>query len=1261
MFRLMILLGAVLALLVLAISCEDTSPTSPDISQEVYPQICGLDSFLTALEGELRAVAFEVVVSTMDGDPAAGSPIALWVDSGPGYTAYRDGVTDAQGVVQALYYVSIPLGDTVSIIKAAAGSDTTEATVSLHGDLAPASIDLISSLPVIETHYGQPAQSEMVATVLNPTGLPVQDVNVAFSVVSGEAECGGIVVTDALGHAAASLAVDGYWFGEAIVSAAVVRDEEASSIDGSNPLERRLMVIEKRFRTVDSDPLVATTSVEIRLAVEVGLQFLTPDTSIGLNAGDDRFTVCASLADEDENPIPNQTVSFTCNEAIANIVQAAVTDDEGIVTADVVLTGAPGMMTIHAGYEPLGLADSISVEVVDSSPLRASLEILNGDNQIWADSSYDVLVEVRSADGRPAVGVPVQLVSSLGNLTPLTAPTDRNGIVMLPYTPRRSGEERLTVTIDDLRVVAVPLEFRVFQMPMIISETLSVDESGQPTRAYNYRFTIIDTRGEPVPGERLECSITEGWVNRQFAITGSFGQGSIEIHWDGGTPVTAVFSVRWRDYSNEYELPFTPPGPSTIVLTADPLEIAVAGSDGNSTSILRAAVRDIRGRPVVQPATVVFMLWNQPDPPEGCNINDNGDIDSTATVNGVVMARLNAGTRIGGVLVRAYTWRDSTRTDTVSVILSTVAVVAGPPFQFDIDIDLNGRYLGNGDWDHDVSVRMWDIHRNPISVEYPTTGVVDPPVAVIGDFEGGRSTLVYNIRDALTPVIITITVTSEQGLITGSTRFTLPMPQGGRIQLDAEPMDLFFDNERDTLDVELLASLLYEDEILLVDNVPISFSSNRANFFSFNPETQGFESLDVPLAVTTEGVSTIFLRGRMDDFFLDPFTEEVTVQVNAEVGGIELAAEPIFITVRRDNGFVANIELSVDDDGIDAGAGAWSVEVAALVTDLDGNPVRDHIPVVFTVEPEIANIDPGYTGNVGRSGNPTPGVAYADLVYNGVNSCDLIEITAEVQGDNGVILRTIRYVLPIQEGRINIEFDGERSWQFPDDGDECWFGGSAVVMDGHGINLDVQLEFNSNLGDFRPGRFVNSGENIFFGGREEDFFPDPPGDTAFVWVTAAVNAQPDVTSDTLRFVITRSRGFAANIELNIDPVNLLIDEDNRQGIFTVWATVTDPQGNPVNGVPVLFTTNRAPFFWFDREREQHVGFYPEPAIEITGAEGRQQDEADGVATVYLIVDEWWDPDPFTLELTIQVNAQVVGNDELSADPVFAFITRRGGG
>jgi len=226
------------------------------------------------------------------------------------------------------------------------------------------------------------------------------------------------------------------------------------------------------------------------------------------------------------------------------------------------------------------------------------------------------------------------------------------------------------------------------------------------------------------------------------------------------------------------------------------------------------------------------------------------------------------------------------------------------------------------------------------------------------------------------------------------------------------------------------------------------------------------------------------------------------------------------------------------------------VEVSARVYDIHNNPVANNWPVVFGVRPDIANIDPGSTGNVGAAGVSILGLAYSDMIYNSQNTFESIEITAEVQTLRGQIIGNREHILPLQEG---------------------------------------------------------------------------------------------------------------NLELNVDPGNWMFNADNPHAIIRCWVVLTDGHQILINNGPILFTSNRSRFSWYNFDTNRYVQFFPDPVRKLTGVQDRENNELPGQATVFLEaeMDDIF-LDPFTLEVTVQINAQVEGYNDVSADPGFIFFTRHAG-
>ena len=109
------------------------------------------------------------------------------------------------------------------------------------------------------------------------------------------------------------------------------------------------------------------------------------------------------------------------------------------------------------------------------------------------------------------------------------------------------------------------------------------------------------------------------------------------------------------------------------------------------------------------------------------------------------------------------------------------------------------------------------------------------------------------------------------------------------------------------------------------------------------------------------------------------------------------------------------IELSIGgiNSGEDLGNGNWGIEVAAIVTDILGNPVDYGTAVYFSlsVNPEWASIEAAaYVGNVNANGDSIPGVAYTQLIYEGAHTNDSLLIQAETCWCS----ETEEFIMPLQ-------------------------------------------------------------------------------------------------------------------------------------------------------------------------------------------------------------------------------------------------------
>jgi hypothetical protein len=244
---------------------------------------------------------------------------------------------------------------------------------------------------------------------------------------------------------------------------------------------------------------------------------------------------------------------------------------------------------------------------------------------------------------------------------------------------------------------------------------------------------------------------------------------------------------------------------------------------------------------------------------------------------------------------------------------------------------------------------------------------------------------------------------------------------------------------------------------------------------------------------------------------------QVTLNAGIYPGLVDLRAstwvEDVEIFAHKSNisvvsGPPATISLQPKEVGTDAGGGAWAVEVAAQVRDMYNNPVANNWAVFFSVEPDIASIvsDQVYTGNPNENGDSRPGFAYTQLTWLSSMTFREVIISAECRPPDGTVREDTTFVLPLQEGELNLLCTPEH-WHFTDDGDPTRIRCLATVQDGHHVVINGAEVFyfgqrghfyTASTGGVRADEYISgtppaeSGQAILWLRIEEEWaFPDP--------------------------------------------------------------------------------------------------------------------------------------------------------------------------
>ncbi len=912
MFRFLVVGVFAVILVFLIIACtEGEGPLAPE-TPPVIRLTASLDE--VAVEGqedETIARAFEIIVSDTTGDPLPEIPVRLTVVSGPG-AAVVEPASSASGVIHALYYVSLPVGNHDAVVRAYAGADSAQVVFHLNGHPKPSSIGFTSDDYHLSTRYQIPGEISMTISVVNRIGLPCEGVNVAFWLASGEGSVEPLAVTDSLGAASVAFTADGNWFGEALVMASVTQQAPvlaSSSMDFS--IKGLPLNITSLLAGASGSPLTCAARIEVECASHVGLHFLTPDQEIIRYSAVSSVPLSLALIDDDGRPISGESIELEASLELGTVPARVVTDRAGRASANLVLAENPVSGSVQAALPSLGLYDEISLAVVPGGPLTASFEFLDAGSAVWKNTTYNVRVAVRyQRSGGPVVGAPLALLSALGNPVVSQGLTDRNGRAEYVCIAEKGGEETLTLELDGEEVPNASFQFDILQGDIQFEGELLPPAVGVPGAGRRFLFRLTDEIGLPAWGELVEFSTT----------TGVFLDLSVETDWDGrgetflsrgeNAPREGMITARWRtgEWQETVEWDPLPVGRLEVLSESWKMTIPDGGRD---SLILRIVARTTEDELLDYPWPVFLELRNEPLPPRGCVFENGLARDTVDTQDGVGFITLKSGLLRGGKLLRVSTWSDSNRTREIELIVSRITVIAGPPAWVSISEYEEAENAGDGRWSMAVRLTLYDRHNNWIRETTPLLIQRDdsPPDTFTYSWDHVCFNLVYFSEETFNVVNLKV-FTSDMEMI-GSRLIKLPL-QYGQLTLEVDTNNFFFESPDDTMIIQVRARLT-DWHGVLINNAPVIFSSNRARFFWRNHETDRLVSYfpAIPRKFTgvvdqqnheQPGEATVFLIATLYDLDIDPFSLEVTIQINAKVEGYdEVAADPafVFVTWRR--------------------------------------------------------------------------------------------------------------------------------------------------------------------------------------------------------------------------------------------------------------------------------------------------------------------------------------------------------------------------
>ena len=833
---------------------------------------------------------------------------------------------------------------------------------------------------------------------------------------------------------------------------------------------------------VNNQVASATISLRpVRSPKYINLEARPPTITLGYNSPNEA-QITASIYDAEGFAIPGIYLAFSldpeCNpEIIGSVIPSAATDSSGRAFTTFRSFDKVGIAEITARVDEPGFDESIQSHVRVEIRQRsiATLDISLSMVSLWIsqvaprDTVYSVGITtiVQDSDGQIIMDAPpIQFTTTHGRIF--------DGALHFNPAIDMENNESFTISIH----ASIP-GYPVFttkelniqvknDLPILTlsSDRYAIQADGSGGNVAILNVTLATPQGMPVPGVPIRISATENSCLIQSpVVTDSMGRASAVLD-DIGQPHLVTVTAESK-YGTSESIEISILENVTIV---ESIDLFVE----NTT--LRSQINDSTR------VTARCILPNGLPAPAGTSIHFEagwGELAEQIVAiqgrNGIAETFYYASGSVGVDSIYAYAIGDG---DTVRSNIVAVRVLSGHPSQIILRADPEEIFTNDPHAQSIITATVIDTFGMPVRfgtlVQYETTLGTIGRSALTN--ENGEAITILNPGVQAGRAVITATVETENGMVSGQTTVNFTAGTPNSIELDCDP--LFAEVTQHHHPSTLRATIRDANGNLIQVRTPVVFEMIN------EPEppagcTIGNERDQSFVSYTSSGVAVASLNpgGQIGGKLIRAYTWRDSAArpddvISTMFAGFAVISGPPF-----------QLDLSVNNIGIDAGGGAWAIEVSARVWDMHRNPVADRIPVVFTVEPEIASIEAGWTGNENRNGISVRGLAFATLVYNSVNSLDEIEISAEVQTVRGQIDRSIEIILPVQGGVVFLEeIDGDFIFDNENEVINARF--AALLIDGHLIRIDnAPLTYMSDLGRFdpdQPGLWTATMDDIFF-------------------------------------------------------------------------------------------------------------------------------------------------------------------------------------
>ncbi|MBT3233384.1 MAG: hypothetical protein HN356_11275 [Calditrichaeota bacterium] len=784
--------------------------------------------------------------------------------------------------------------------------------------------------------------------------------------------------------------------------------------------------------------------------------------------------IVAIVSDSGGTVIPGVHVAFSLesdgnHEVFGSVTNSCVTDSLGRAITNFRSFNQYGGVLVLAQVEESGFEENISCSstlqirskfaahyiYLHASPDEFNISQISPRNTTCIST---IMVVVTDSTG---VGIP---------LGPNFQLSTTHGLIvdgMLYFNPETDmeGTESFTITLTG-HIPGIPedgrTEVQVNFLDDLPTLTLGSDRyiiaaDGPGGSQANLHVTLATPQGMPVEGVEITFRGTENrCVIQSPVLTDSLGSATAVFD-DIGRPGLVVISAESKyGVSDSIDIEIGEYFSRVGRISLDLENIRMRANSGDSTHVT-AVCSLVDGFPARQGTIVNFRANYGSFPDQTVPINRDDGIAETFYI---------AGNQVRTDIVEAFVVEEE---DTVFSNSVEVILQSGPPARIVIHASPNVLHTNDPGAYAVITSTVLDTSGNPVRegphVQYETTlGTIRDGARLYPDGQVGLA-------------IVTGFVETPNGRISDQTTVNFVAETPNSIELVSNVQFANYTGHPHPA-VVLTATVRDIDGRLITVPTPVLFEILN------EPEPPGGCSFG-------HGVDQSFVS------YTGAGRARATLNIGWEIGGKVLRATTWRDSAARPNSTISityagfavvggppfQLEISVNNRGIDAGGGAWELEVSARIWDIHRNPVQDRIPVVFTVEPEIASIEAGWTGNENRAGATVPGLAFVPIVYNSISSLEEVTISAVVQTERGRITHSIDHTLPIQGGIVILEEAGG-DFIFDNDEEVIEAQFTPLLFDGHQIRIEnATYTFIADFGEFdpeQPGNWSASMDDIFF-------------------------------------------------------------------------------------------------------------------------------------------------------------------------------------